>query len=230
MLSAFRHRACRARPQCFPRYSRPLTTGTATTDREEAMNVLGLSPKQDLDTAPTPDIAPQVDLSNMHHNIPPASSPLLQFMTTLVMRHGEYAKAAKTVSQMLLHIYSLTRSPPMPIVERAVEIASPVVRSRRMKQGGGKTGYVPQALNDRQRMSRGIKWIRDESGKKGKPGKTYAERLARQVIAIVNGHEPTNKFKEDIHRLAMVNRYEVSNLEKLSFLTTFLSRGVLPKR
>lgn len=216
MLSVFRHRACRALPQCFPRYSHSFTTGTATTEREEAMDALGLSPKEDLDTAPTPGITP-VDLSNMHHHIPPASSPLLQFMTTIVMKHGEYAKAAKTVSQMLLHIYSLTRSPPMPIVEKAVEIASPVVRSRKMKQGGGKTGYVPQALNERQRTSRGIKWIRDESGKKGKPGKTYAERLARQIIAIVNGHEATNAFKVDIHRLAMVNRYEVS------ILRTYLS-------
>lgn len=206
MLAAFRLTACRALPQCFPRYARPLSIGTTGTEKEEAMNVLGL---QDVATdviTQLPPIPPQIDLANMHHHIPPASSPLLQFMTTLVMRHGEYAKAAKTVSRMLLHIYSLTRSPPMPIVEKAVEIASPAVRNRKMKQGGGKTMYVPQALNERQRTRRGIKWIIIESGKKGKPGKTYAERMARQIIATVNGHEGTKTFKEEIHRLAMVSR------------------------
>ena len=101
----------------------------------------------------------------------------------------------------------------MPIVEKAVEMASPVVKNKKMKQGGGKTMYVPQALNERQRTRRGIKWIISESGKKGKPGKTYAERMARQVIATVSGHEGTNKFKEEIHRLAMVNRYDVSILK-----------------
>jgi small subunit ribosomal protein S7 len=173
---------------------------------------------------------PQGDPANMLHHIPPASSPLLQFMTTLVMRHGEYAKAAKTVSRMLLHIYSLTRSPPMPIVEKAVEMASPVVRNKKMKKGGGKTSYVPQALNERQRTRRGIRWIISESGKKGKAGKTYAERMARQVIATVNGHEGTNKFKEEVHRLAMVNRYEASTLRAIIDPLHFFFRGVLPKR
>jgi small subunit ribosomal protein S7 len=192
------------------------------------MNALGLSlkPNESTDAAQPPALPPQVDLSNMHHHIPPAASPLLQFMTTLVMQHGEYAKAAKTVSRTLLHIYSLTRSPPMPIVEKAVEIASPAVRNRKMKHGGGKTVYVPQALNERQRTRRGLKWIITEAGKKGKPGKTYAERMARQIIATVNGHEGTSKFKEELHRLAMVNRYAASILRSLSSLLTPFSQGV----
>lgn len=230
MLAVARQTACRAFPQCFPRYMRPFSTAIPTTGKEEALHALGLSPNQDLlaDASPTPPVATPspVDLASMHHYIPPPSSPLLQFMTTLVMNHGEYAKAAKTVSQMLLHIYALTRSPPVPVVEKAVEIASPAIRNRKMKQGGGKTVFVPQALNERQRTRRGLSWIIEEAGKKGKPGKTYAERLARQIIATVNGHEGTNKFKAETHRVAMVNRYGKS-INSLSFSPDAFSQGVL---
>ncbi|KAF9528235.1 ribosomal protein S7 domain-containing protein [Crepidotus variabilis] len=213
MLSTFRQRTCWSLPRYLPRYARPITT-EFNPQRAEALDILGLG--EDLGpstTAATEAVPrPSVDLDNMHHHIPPAQSPLLQFMTTMLMRDGKYAKAAKTTSKMLLHIYALTRSPPMPIVEKAIEILSPAVRSRRMKAGGGKTVYVPQALNERQRTRRGIKWLIDEVDKPGKPGGTLAERMARQVLATVNGHDGTHRLKEDVHKLAMVNR------------------GVLPKR
>jgi len=200
--------ARRALPQCLPRYVRPHSTGAAS-EKNEALNALGIVSEEAAQINATQPIKTPVDLDNMHHHIPPASSPLLQFITTMLMRHGEYAKAAKVVSQTLLHIYALTRSPPMPIVEKAVAIASPAVRNRKMRQGGGKTGYVPQALNERQRTRLGILWMVREVEKKGRPGKTLAERLARQIIATVNGHDTILKAKDDIHRLAMVNRFVI---------------------
>jgi small subunit ribosomal protein S7 len=207
MLTTFQRSACRVLPRYFPRYVRPVSIETKP-EKAEAMSALGIFPEEDLNAqlSTRQQMRPPVDLENMHHHIPPASSPLLQFMTTLLMKHGEYAKASKVVSRMLLHIYALTRSPPVPIVEKAVEVASPVVRCRRMKKGGMKTTYVPQALSERQRTRLGIQFIIQEVNKKGKPGKTLAERMARQVIATVNGHEATLDFKAKMHQMAMVNR------------------------
>lgn len=230
MLINIQRSVCRVCPRYIPRHVRPVFTETKL-EKAEAMSALGIIPEQEStaqSSTPQEVRPPPVELQNMHHHIPPASSPLLQFMTTLLMKHGEYAKASKVVSRMLLHIYALTRSPPVPIVERAVEVASPAVRCRKMKKGGMKTVFVPQALNERQRTRLGIQFIIQEVNKKGKPGKTLAERMARQIIATVNGHEATLDFKEKMHKMAMVNRCVSESNFLLRLMFAF--RGVLQKR
>lgn len=163
---------------------------------------------------PAPEPAapkPKLDLETMHHHdVPAAESPLLQFLTTMIMKHGEYAKAQRIVSNMLLHIRAMTGSPPMPIVEQAIMAAAPAVKSRKRKQRGGKSSMVPLPLNERQRIHMALKWIReqviDEKKARGAPGKKYEERLAREMIAIVRGTSAVLAEKKRTHEEAMVNR------------------------
>ncbi|KAF8974762.1 ribosomal protein S7 domain-containing protein [Flammula alnicola] len=131
---------------------------------------------------------------------------MLHFLTTMIMRHGLYAQAAKVTSQMLLHIHAMTRSPPMPIVEHAILAASPSVRCRRQKQRGGKATLVPMALSERQRTHLGILWIREAAEKKSSPGKKLEERLAREMIAVLKGTSSALENKDKMHKEAMVNR------------------------
>ncbi|KAF8890001.1 ribosomal protein S7 domain-containing protein [Gymnopilus junonius] len=138
----------------------------------------------------------QPNLDIMHHYIPPAQSPILKLFTTNMMKDGKYALAAKTTSQLLLHLYVMTRSKPMPIIEKAVSLVSPSVRLRKQKQGGGKTVLKPMALSERQRTSMGIKWLID----------TRAERLAREIILTAKGEGSAIKMKFELHKAAMVNR------------------------
>jgi len=205
MLATVGQRTCRALPRLLPRCSRPLTT-EADAARDEARDALfgageGVS---GVATVPQPPVL--VDLDQMHHHVPPAQAPLLQFFTTMIMRHGKYALASRTTSNMLLHIHAMTRTPPVPLVEQAILKASPAVRARKMKKGGGKIVHVPQALSERQRTRLGIKWIVDRADTKGFPGKTLAERLARQVVATIKGDKAIQDLKDDMHKLAMVNR------------------------
>ncbi|KIM49762.1 hypothetical protein M413DRAFT_438899 [Hebeloma cylindrosporum] len=142
----------------------------------------------------------------MHHHIPPAQSPLLHLFTNLIMKDGKYALAAKTTSQMLLNIHALTRSPPMPIFEHAILSASPFVRCKRQKERGGKATLRPMALSERQRMRIGIKWIVTAVEKRGTPGRTHAERLARELLAVIKGTSSVLSLKEQMHTTAMQNR------------------------
>ncbi|KJA17766.1 hypothetical protein HYPSUDRAFT_205875 [Hypholoma sublateritium FD-334 SS-4] len=211
MLSTLRLASRRALPRIFPSHARAITTDTAAKQREEAMGILGNIVDPFATPAPGPAAPkPKLDLENMHHHVPAAESPLLQFLTTMIMKHGEYAKAQRIVSNMLLHVRAMTGSPPMPIVEQAIMAAAPAVKSRKRKQRGGKSSMVPLPLNERQRIHMALKWIRDqvihEKKARGAPGKKYEERLAREMIAIVRGTSPVLAEKKKTHEEAMVNR------------------------
>ncbi|KAJ7484593.1 ribosomal protein S7 domain-containing protein [Mycena latifolia] len=150
-------------------------------------------------------------------NVPPPEDPVLQLLTSLLMHHGERAKARRIVSKTLLYIYTYTRAPPLPILREAILLASPAVRTISHTHGT-KTVMIPFALSEKQRTRAGIMWLLEAA--KARPGQRIAERLAREMIdvvqriAAVRGQPTENapKFpgtlgkKGEVHTLAMVNR------------------------
>lgn len=63
----------------------------------------------------------------------------------------------------------------------------------------------PAALTEKQRVRAGVYAVLAAS--KNKNGKTLEERLAREIIAVVNGDSKAITDKELAHKQAMVNRY-----------------------
>lgn len=62
----------------------------------------------------------------------------------------------------------------------------------------------PAALTEKQRIRAGINAVLAAS--KNKSGKRVEERLAREIIAVVNGDSKAIADKELAHKQAMVNR------------------------
>ncbi|KAI0371386.1 ribosomal protein S7 [Pilatotrama ljubarskyi] len=139
-------------------------------------------------------------------HIPPAEDPLLALFTNFLMFNGQRQRAAKMTSKMLLHIHAFTKAPPMPILRQAVMTAAPLLRCRQFKRAA-KQFVFPMPLNERQRARQAIKWIWEASHSRG--GKQMAERLAREVIAVVKGESPVLKQKSDRHQLAVLHRGNV---------------------
>ncbi|OAX39135.1 ribosomal protein S7 [Rhizopogon vinicolor AM-OR11-026] len=135
--------------------------------------------------------------------IPPASDPLLHFLASSLQRHGQRAKAERIVSRTLLYIHALTRAPPLPILRHALITASPAVKCITYKRAG-KNVVRPAALTEKQRVRAGVHAVIAAS--KNKNGKTLEERLAREIIAVVNGDSKAITDKELAHKQAMVNR------------------------
>ena len=135
--------------------------------------------------------------------IPPAHDPLLDYITAVIQRHGFRARAARTVSRMLLHIHTFTRAPPTPIVREAIMTAAPAVRVVSFKYGT-KVMMTPHPLTEKQRVRAGLKAIIAAS--ESRPGKSLEVRLAREMIAVVQGESRSLEEKERLHKLAMVNR------------------------
>ncbi|KAI0336629.1 ribosomal protein S7 [Cubamyces sp. BRFM 1775] len=144
------------------------------------------------------------DTANIH--IPPAEDPLLHLFTSCVMKHGKRQEATRLTTKMLLHLHAFTKAPPLPIFREAVAKASPFLRCRQFKRAS-KQYVFPTPLNDRQRARQAIDWMLEAAKKKG--GKHGAERIAREVIAIIKGDSEVLKKKVDVHRLAVLHRGNV---------------------
>lgn len=135
--------------------------------------------------------------------IPPAEDPLLHYISSTIMRDGKRNTADRVVSRMLLHVHALTRAPPLPIVREAVHAVSPMVKCISQRRSV-KVIQKPIALSERHRTRFAIKWLLLAS--RNRKEKTLEERLAKEVIAVLQGSSEALKKREEMHKLAMVNR------------------------
>lgn len=135
--------------------------------------------------------------------IPPANDPLLEYLSSHLMRHGERNKANKLVTGMLAELHKLTKMPPLPIFRQAVALASPSVRMKSHKKHA-KNVMVPMPLSDRQRTFFAIKWLITAS--KHRSEKRIEERLAKEVLRIIDGESEVLRKKVEVHKLAVANR------------------------
>lgn len=182
---------------------RPLSTITRSlstvTPHPTPLSPLSAVPS----TRPPPSATPSSTIPPPVLDIPPEEDPLLQFMTNTIMRHGKRKRASHIISRMLLWVHSLTRAPPLEIVREAVLLAAPAVRTMSHTHGG-KIVSCPIALSEKQRTRYALKWILKACD--NRPGQTLEERLAREIIATVQGTSSVLAEKERVHTFAMVNR------------------------
>lgn len=136
-------------------------------------------------------------------SVPPLEEPLLDYMIGLLMRQGKRTIAQKHIINLLNQLRLITGLEPFPLLAKAVELASPQVVTKN-EQKRIKVTTVPVALNETQRARRGILWIVKQSERR--PGQKFGQRLAMEVIAVLNGTSEVLKLKADQHRLAYLNR------------------------
>ncbi|CAE7067752.1 unnamed protein product [Rhizoctonia solani] len=140
--------------------------------------------------------------------LPPVADPLLDFTASLIQKHGERTKAARTVARVLEHIHILTGgAPPLPIYREAIRLASPSVKVVTQKRRA-KNLPTPRPLTERQRTRAGILAILKASDKR--PEKHIWIRVARECVNVLRGESDAIKKLEELHRFAMANRANAS--------------------
>ncbi|PLW52235.1 hypothetical protein PCASD_00185 [Puccinia coronata f. sp. avenae] len=149
------------------------------------------------------DIAAQLAYRDPTISVPPLEEPLLDYMIGLLMRQGKRTIAQKHVINLLAQLRLVTGQEPFPLLSKAIQIASPIVVTRN-EQKRIKVTTVPVALSETQRARKAILWILKHSERR--PGKKLGDRLAMEVIAVLNGNSEVLKLKAEQHRLAYVNR------------------------
>jgi small subunit ribosomal protein S7 len=109
---------------------------------------------------------------------------------------------------MMEYLSQALHADPLPALQSAIRAAGPLVRMQSRKNGG-KVTPVPIALGPDQSRRRGIMAIIEASKKRS--DKKVSIRLAREVVAVIEGNSSTLARKEEIHRFAMVNRSNINS-------------------
>lgn len=87
--------------------------------------------------------------------------------------------------------------------KKALDVAMPQVevRSRRI---GGATFQIPTEIRPKRKVATGMKWLIKFARQRN--GKSFAEKLAAELMAAAKGEGAAVKRKEDTHRMAESNR------------------------
>lgn len=158
---------------------------------------------------PPPPSTPGFPLGGLGYTpttLPPKSDELLESFVGYLQRDGKKAQATSHVLKMLSHLSAALNSDPLPALRHAVELAAPLVKMQ-SHTVGVKTTMVPVALNARQQRRKGIMAIITASGKRN--DREIDRRLAREVVAVLEGTSETLKRKDEVHRDAVRNRANV---------------------
>lgn len=138
--------------------------------------------------------------------IPPEVDPTLELLTNLLMHDGRKSQAQKQVANVLTLIQQATNAPPTPQVKKAIELAAPSLRVLSMRKGP-KTIYTPRALNKRQRTRLGIQNILKTAERGRRTNVPFCDRIAREILATLDGTSEVFKRVNEVHKLATLNRY-----------------------
>jgi len=130
---------------------------------------------------------------------------LLSRFINRVMRSGKKSIAQKQVYDAL-EIIKTKGEDPIKVLETALATVGPKleVKSRRV---GGASYQVPMEVRGDRRIALAIRWIVTFANKRpNKEYKTYAEKLATELIECAKGQGEAIKKRDLVHRMAEANR------------------------
>lgn len=134
---------------------------------------------------------------------PKYGSRLVQRLINKVMRDGKKSVAERCVYGAFDLIERQARRPALDVFEQAVRNATPVleVKPRRV---GGATYQVPVEIRGDRRISLALRWL--IASARARSGKSFAEKLAAELVDAAQGQGATIKKRDDTHRMAEANR------------------------
>jgi small subunit ribosomal protein S7 len=131
------------------------------------------------------------------------NSVQVQSFINRVMKRGKKSVAATLVYDAFDTINERTKKAPLEVFEEAIKNVSPVmeVKPRRV---GGATYQVPMEVPQHRRFALATRWLLASS--KARTGKSFAEKLAAELIDASNNTGTAIRRKEETHRMAEANR------------------------
>ncbi len=133
-------------------------------------------------------------------------SRLLAKLINRVMKSGKKTVAQKQVYDALIIIKDKTREDPLQACESAIKNLTPQmeVRSRRV---GGAAYQVPTPVKTSRGLSLALRWLVAEANKRpNHQYHTFAEKLAAEILDVLNNEGGAIQKKVTAHRQAEANR------------------------
>jgi small subunit ribosomal protein S7 len=141
-----------------------------------------------------------------HHIVlpdPKYSSLVVSQFINRIMERGKKVTAERLVYDAFGIIEEKTKKPPLETFETALRNAGPSleVKPRRV---GGATLQVPVEVSSVRRNALAMRWLIANS--RARAGRTYAEKLAGELMDTAANQGATIKKKEETHKMAEANR------------------------
>ncbi len=127
----------------------------------------------------------------------------IQNFINRVLRSGKRSVAATIVYDAFDMIEEKTKRSPVDTFEMAMKNVSPVmeVKPRRV---GGATYQVPMEVPTYRRFALASRWILQSA--KARSGKSFAEKLAGELLDAANNTGAAIRKREEVHKMAEANR------------------------
>jgi small subunit ribosomal protein S7 len=127
----------------------------------------------------------------------------VQEMINRIMIKGKKSTATRLLYDALDLIEERTGKDPLETFEAALKNVSPMmeVRPRRV---GGATYQVPMEVDPSRRKTLAMRWIITAS--RARPGKSFAEKLAGELMDAAANQGAAYRRREEAHRMAEANR------------------------
>lgn len=157
--------------------------------------------------------------------------PVIKQTTNLLMQDGKLSVAQRNMSVILSYLrtasapsYNPSRpllpgAPPashLPLnpilyLTLALDSVAPLlrIRSQRGAAGGGVALQIPVPLGLRQRRRVALRWIIDAASKRRSRGSgknMFAERVAEEIVAVIEGRSSAWEKRTGVHRIATTAR------------------------
>ena len=145
------------------------------------------------------------NLNYKSNDLPSLNDPLLDYLAKLLMKDGKKARSQSYLNKTLDEIKVLTRNTtnPLTLLRNSIILSSPSFRLSSSKRNN-KVLHTPLALTERQSIRIGFKTIVNISDKRNE--KFLHQRLAREVLNVLDHSSDALKRKEEIHKVGTLNR------------------------
>ncbi len=131
---------------------------------------------------------------------------LISKLINRAMYDGKKSVARKEIYAAMELIREKAGEDPVKVFDRAMENIKPVmeVRPRRV---GGAAYQVPQQVRGDRRESLAIRWlVAAANSKSNSEFKTFAEKMAREIMDAAKGEGASVKKRQDVERVAEANK------------------------
>jgi small subunit ribosomal protein S7 len=131
------------------------------------------------------------------------NSVQLQTLVQHVMKRGKKSVAAHLIYDAMDLIQERTQKSPIEVFDTALKNVGPAmeVRPRRV---GGATYQVPMEVAPDRRTTLAIRWLLSAAHERA--GKSFAEKLAAELIDASNETGSAIRKRDETHKMAEANR------------------------
>ncbi len=131
------------------------------------------------------------------------NSVQVQSFINRMMRNGKKSVSATEVYDAMEIVAERSKRNPLEVFEQAFKNVAPMmeVKPRRV---GGATYQVPMEVPSHRRFALASRWIIQAA--KERSGKTFAEKLAGELLDAANNSGSAIRRREETHKMAEANR------------------------